>query len=130
MEVNVEEFLEKLREIAAKTTEAAGLAAGMVGEKANAFMSSTRSNLKLFDLNSECEVLFKDIGMMIYNMHRGVEVLDEDMESKLAELDAKQEQISALRAEMEKERVTVTCPECGKKCSTDDAYCSGCGGKL
>ncbi len=130
MEVNVDEFLEKLREIAAKTTEAAGLAAGMVGDKANAFMSGTRSNLKIFDLNSECEVLFKDIGRMIYDMHRGVEVLDEAMESKLAELDAKQEQISALRAEMEKEKFTVICPECGKKCSPADAYCSGCGGKL
>ncbi len=130
MDVNVEEFLEKIREIAAKTTEAATLAAGMMGERANAFMSNTKSNLKIFDLNSECEAIFKDIGRMVYDMHRGVEVLDDAMEAKISELDAKQAEISALKKESEKEKFTVICPECGKMCAAEDAYCSGCGSKL
>ncbi len=47
MDVNVEALLDKVREIAEKTTEAACLAADVAGKKASGFMSSTKANLQI-----------------------------------------------------------------------------------
>lgn len=42
-------------------------------------------------------MLFRDIGRMVYELHRGDEVTNEEMDAKLAEVDAKQEQLASLR---------------------------------
>ncbi len=130
MDVNVEALLDKVREIAEKTSEAASLAADVAGKKASGFASAAKANLKIFDLNAECEVLFKDIGRMVYDIHQGVEVMNEAMEAKLTELDQKQEQILELRRELDKNKPILVCPNCGKVCSPEDFFCSGCGVKL
>ncbi len=130
MDVNVEALLDKVREIAEKTSEAASLAADVAGKKVSGFASATKANLKIFDLNAECEVLFKDIGRMVYDIHQGVEVMNEAMEAKIAEIDQKQEQISELRRELDKNKPILVCPGCGKVCSQEDSFCSGCGARL
>ncbi len=130
MDVNAESLLDKIKEIAGKTSEAASLAADAAGKKASGFVNATKANLKIFDLNAECEVLFKEIGRMVYDIHQGVEVMNEAMEAKIAELDQKQKQILELRREAEGKKFTIICPGCGKACSPEDSFCSGCGVKL
>ncbi len=130
MDVNVEAFMGKVKKMANKTSEAASMAADAAGRKAGEIVNTTRANIKIFDLNAECEVLFKEIGRMVYDLHQGAEVLNDAMDAKIAEVDAKQEQIAELRREMDGRKFTVTCSGCGKLCSPEDAYCSGCGSKL
>ena len=116
--------------MAEKTGKAAGRAADVAGKKATELAGATRINLQIFDLNTECEVLYKEIGRMVYELHRGNEVSNDEMDEKIAALDAKQEKIAALREELAGMRTIVVCPHCGKTCSREDAYCSGCGGAL
>jgi len=130
MDVNVEALLDKVKEIAELTSEAACFAADAAGKKAGDFMNTTKANFKIFDLNAECEVLYKEIGRMVYDVHQGVEVMNEAMEAKLAELDQKQEQILELRRELDRNKPILVCPGCGKVCSPEDSFCSGCGVKL
>jgi len=130
MDVNVENLLDKIREMAGKTGEAAGLAADAAGKKASELINSAKTNLKIFDLNAECEVLFKEIGRMVYDIHQGAEVLNDAMDAKIAELDDKQKEIFSLKQELERGRFTVICPGCGKACTPEDAFCSGCGSRL
>ncbi len=130
MDVNVEALLDKVREIAEKTSEAASLAADVAGKKASGFMSATKANLKIFDLSAECEVLYKEIGRMVYDLHQGVEVMNEAVEAKIAELDEKQGQIQELRRELDRNKPILVCPGCGKVCSPEDSFCSGCGVRL
>lgn len=130
MDAKVQSFLDKIKVMAEKTGKAAGRAADVAGKKANELASATRLNLQIFDLNTECEVLYKEIGRMVYDLHRGVEVSNDEMDEKIAAVDVKQEKIMALREELAGMKTIVVCPHCGKTCSREDAYCSGCGGAL
>lgn len=128
MDAKVQSFLDKVKVMAEKTGKAAGRAADVAGKKATELASATRINLQIFDLNTECEVLYKEIGRMVYELHRGSEVSNDEMDEKIAAVDAKQEKIAALREELAGMKTIVVCPHCGKTCSREDAYCSGCGG--
>ena len=48
-----------------------GRAADAAGRKATEMAAATRLNLRIFDINTECDVLFRDIGRMVYELHRG-----------------------------------------------------------
>ena len=130
MDAKMQTFLEKVKVMADKTGKAAGRAADAAGNKATELASATRINLQIFDLNTECEVLFKEIGRMVYELHRGTEVSNEEMDQKIDLVDEKQARIAALREELAGMKSVVTCPHCGRPCSREDAFCSGCGGAL
>lgn len=130
MDAKVQSFLDKIKVMAEKTGKAASRAADVAGKKATELAGATRINLQIFDLNTECEVLYKEIGRMVYELHRGSEVSNDEMDEKIAAVDAKQEKIAALREELAGMKTIVVCPHCGKTCSREDAYCSGCGGAL
>lgn len=130
MDAKVQSFLDKIKVMAEKTGKAAGRAADVAGKKATELAGATRINLQIFDLNTECEVLYKEIGRMVYELHRGSEVSNDEMDEKIAAVDAKQEKIAALREELAGMKTIVVCPHCSKTCSREDAYCSGCGGAL
>ena len=49
---------------------------------------------------------------------------------ELAQVDAKQEKLAALRDKLAEMRSVTACPHCGKPCGKDDAYCSSCGAEL
>src|SRR5699024_6317584 len=100
MDAKVQSFLDKIKVMAEKTGKAAGRAADVAGKKATELAGATRINLQIFDLNTECEVLYKEIGRMVYELHRGNEVSNDEMDEKIAALDAKQEKIAALREEL------------------------------
>lgn len=130
MDEKVQSFLDKIKVMADKTSKAAGRAADVAGKKASELASATRLNLQIFDLNTECEALYKEIGKMVYDLHRGAEISNDEMDEKIAAVDAKQEKIAALREELAEMRSVVVCPHCGKACGREDSFCSGCGGAL
>lgn len=130
MDAKVQSFLDKVKEMAEKTGEAASCAADTARKKAVEVAGVTRLNLQIFDLNTECEVLYKEMGRMVYDLHRGGEVSNEEMDAKIAAVDAKQEKIAALREQLAGMKTVVVCPHCGRTCGREDAYCPGCGGAL
>ena len=130
MDAKVQSFLDKIKVMADKTSQAAGRAADAAGKKATELAGTTKVNLQIFDLNTECDVLFKEMGRMVYAVHRGKDVSNEEMDQKLAAVDAKQEKIAALRQSLAGMKSIVVCPHCGKACGQEDAFCPGCGGAL
>ena len=107
MDAKMQTFLEKVKVMADKTGKAAGRAADAAGKKATELASATRIKL-----------------------HRGTEVSNEEMDQKIDLVDEKQARIAALREELAGMKSVVTCPHCGRPCSREDAFCSGCGGAL
>lgn len=130
MDAKVQSFLDKIKVMADKTSQAAAARRTPRQKGEPSWQSATRINLQIFDLNTECEVLYKEIGKMVYDLHCGAEVSNDEMDEKIAAIDAKQEKIAALREELAGMRSIVVCPHCGKTCSREDAFCSGCGGAL
>lgn len=130
MDNRVQSFLDKVKSMADKTGEIACHAADTAGKKTTEFASTARLNLKLFDLNTECDALYREVGKMVYDLNRGGTISNEEIENKLTELDEKQAQITSLREKIADAKDTVVCPACGRKCCKDDTYCANCGAPL
>lgn len=130
MDHNVSMLLEKIKVVAEQTRTGAVRAADRAGKKAGEMAQATRLNLQIFDRNTECEVLYKEIGKLIYDVHQGAQTEEADIEHRLARLDAIQAEIDQLRTELSALGSVCTCPRCGRQCSRDDAYCAGCGSPL
>lgn len=130
MDHNVSMILEKIKVVAEQTRTATVRAVDQAGRKANEMAQATRLNLQVFDRNTECEVLYKEIGKVIYDIHQGAETQEDIIEDKLLALDALHAELDALRTELASLKTVCTCPNCGRQCSREDAYCAGCGKPL
>ena len=130
MDMKMQAFLDKVKDMADKTGKVSRHAAGVAGKRRTTLHWRPASTCMIFDLNTECEALYKEIGKLVYDLHRGAEVTNEEMDEKMAQVDAKQEKLAALRDKLAEMRSVTACPHCGKPCGKDDAYCSSCGAEL
>lgn len=130
MDNKVAMMLEKVKVMAGKTSQAASRAVESAGKMAGDMAQATKINLQIFDLNTECEVLYKEIGKLVYDIHLGTEVAPDAMDGYLDQLDETRGRVEALRAQLTDMKATVACPECGKQCSREDAFCATCGAAL
>ena len=80
MDHNVSMILEKIKVVAEQTRTATVRAVDQAGRKANEMAQATRLNLQIFDRNTECEVLYKEIGKVIYDIHQGTETSEDIIE--------------------------------------------------
>lgn len=116
--------------LANRTGAVATKAADAAGKTATSVVGSTKLNLQIFDLNTEIEILYKEIGKMVYHVHVGQEEDQETLNAKLILIDEKLEKIEELRARLQETKTTVSCPNCGRECTRDAAFCSSCGAQL
>lgn len=134
MDKKVNNFLEKVKvsaELFANCTgKAATRAADAAGKTATSVMETTKLNLQIFDLNTELEILYKEIGKIVYDVHRGIDADQDDMQIKLELIDEKLEKIAAIKARLSEVKSDKKCPNCGRDCSKDDTFCSSCGAQL
>ena len=65
MEQKIKELLEKVKITASTAAEVAGKAADAATKKAGEIAGVTKLNLQVFDLNTDIELLFKDIGKSV-----------------------------------------------------------------
>ncbi|MEG2571367.1 MAG: zinc ribbon domain-containing protein, partial [Clostridia bacterium] len=75
--------------------------------------------MNIFDLNTDVDVLYKDIGKIIYDSHCNVDTPTETLEAKIEEVDSKMGEILALREKIAALKDTKTCDACGAKCEKD-----------
>ena len=116
--------------LSARTGVTAAKAADAAGKTAASVLSATKLNLQIFDLNTEVEILYKEIGKMVHSEHLGKEEDPAVLQIKLQLIDEKLQKISELQEQLHAERSEVFCPNCGKQCKKDDAFCSHCGAQL
>lgn len=134
MDPKVRNLLEKVKVsatiIANKTGKVATKAADVAGKKATEVVEATKLNLQVFDLNTETEILYKEIGKMVYDTHVGLEINQEDVDNKIQLVDEKLAKIAELKSKLDAFKASNKCPSCGRECDKDDAFCSDCGAQL
>ncbi len=130
MDPKVYKMLEKAKIFAEKTGVAATQAAQNASKVAGDMAQATKLNLQIFDLNTECEVLYKEMGKLVYDIHLGIDVEQDAMDKYLSEVDEIRARIDNLRLQLSQTKQQVTCPVCGKTCQKDDVYCASCGAML
>ena len=130
MDDKVKVLVEKAKITAGIAADAGKKYANVAGKKASSLMEIPKLNMKVFDLNTDIEMLYKEIGKCVYLTHTGAEVSAEEISAKVASIDEKQAQIAAIKEEIAAKKSTKACQVCGKPCDKDDAYCSVCGAEL
>ena len=93
MDAKVRELLNKVKEGALTYGKAASRFAQDTAEKA-------RINLQIFDLNTEIDVAYKEIGKLVYAMHAGEEVCNEAVQSQIEAIDTRNAQLVELRGRL------------------------------
>jgi len=130
MDQNVKEIFEKVKATASIAYAAAGKAAEAAGKKAGEMVESTKLNLQVFDLNTEIEILYKEIGKLVYKTHIGDDVDAEEVDKQISAIDEKYAKINELRQKLAELKHTMQCPNCGKEVEKNDTYCKSCAYKL
>ena len=130
MNDKIREIWDKIRTGARLAGEFATKTAENAGEKAKDVYNASKMNFKIFDLKTDVELLYKELGRAIYAAHNGTETSEEEIDNYLAVIDEKMAQIEALKGELEEGRAKKECADCGKENEAGAAFCSACGAKL
>jgi len=130
MDDKVRELLGKIKETASYAVDAAGSAARQVGQKTGETIETAKLNMKIFDLNTEIGVSFREIGRIVYNTHIGKETEDSALEELLKGIDEKNAEIDGYKVRLAEFKKSVNCPVCKEDCARTDAFCKKCGAKL
>lgn len=116
--------------LANRTGVVATRAADAAGKTATSFVNATKLNMQIFDLNTEIEILYKEIGKMVYRVHTGKEEDQEALQAKLLLIDEKLQKIEEIHEKLKVAKDKIYCPNCGRECASDAAFCSSCGAQL
>ena len=130
MDKKVSEIFEKVKLTAQAVVSGAGKVANTAGKKAGDVVNNTKRSFKIFDLNNEIELLYREIGRLVYATHTGCEIQNDEIDTILAQIDEKNELINQMKEQNAELKQTVECPVCGQTCSKQDTFCRFCGEKL
>ena len=130
MDAKVKEVLERVKITACAASKAAENAASVATKKAGEALETTKLTLINFDLNTDIEMLYREIGRLVYLTHEGEEIDPECITDKIALIDEKFAKIEANKKQIAYRRTVAVCSECGKECKKEDAFCSACGNKF
>ncbi len=131
MDPKVVRVIEKVKASTLFVAKKTGEAADVAGKKANVVIETTKMNLQIFDINSEIDTLYKEIGKLVHDVHMGEEIDDEVLQSKMELVDEKMFKVQELRAKIEGMKpVASVCDNCGCEFKAGDTFCSKCGCQL
>ena len=120
-------FIKKIRASATVAGEYAGKKATEISAKTGDAFNIGKLNLKLFDLNTDMDVIYKEIGKLVYAARSGDDEASAALEGKLEEADEKMKEIAEIKEKIANIGKDKTCEICGAECPEDAAYCSKCG---
>lgn len=130
MDPNVMAILEKAKATAIYAAEQAGKAAGVASKKASDVATLTRQNLQIFDLNSDIDSIYKEIGKIVYLAHTGDVQPSNQLEDLLVQIDEKLAKVAEIKESLNKAKVSHECPNCGVEADREALFCSNCGRRL
>ncbi|MBE6915809.1 MAG: hypothetical protein E7471_04165 [Ruminococcaceae bacterium] len=95
------ELQQKIREKALLAGEMAAKGASVASQKAADVWNNSKKSVKVFELNTQIDMLYREIGRMAYQAHIGADVDEDLIETAFASVDEKLAQIAQLKAEEE-----------------------------
>ena len=130
MDDKVKGLLDRIRGTAGAAADTAADTARAAGRKAGQMVDVAKLNVQLFDLNGELNDVLRQLGQVMYSVHRGESRGDESIPDLLARADELNEKIDGTKERMAALRQSRTCPACGAVCAREDKFCRACGHPL
>ena len=99
-------------------------------DKSTDLYEITRMSFAINEKENKIDKIFKNIGMLTYrDYENGVEV-SEDIVLLLQDIDQKYAEIDDVKAEINRIKNVLVCPECKKTNPNGANFCLSCGAKL
>lgn len=114
--------------IAKKAANGASKLAAAAEVKTGHAVDKAKLGYRIMELKADIGELKKKVGDLVCRAHRGQQTSQSELEDLLFELDAKIDELDALRARKTSGR--TVCPGCGKACSAVSKFCDRCGAEL
>ncbi len=130
MNEKVKAIVDKIRAGAYAAGEFATKTYNTAGKKATGVYNASKIKLKIFDLTTDVDVLYREVGKLLYASHCNEETSAEEIDARLTAIDEKISEIEELREALKDMSGTKKCSACGKTHDGDCEYCSQCGEKL
>lgn len=132
MDEKIKNIISAVKTTAVAAGQAAGRAAEATGKKAEEVVEQTKLNLRIVNLESEINDVYREIGKLIYASRSEAGIEPSAIEEKIVLIDEKREEIEDTRAKLDFLKKTKKCPnpDCGKRCAKEDKFCASCGAVL
>lgn len=117
------DFLGNVKKIVTDTAQTAV-------KKSGEILGTTKIKYSIFDLKNDIDIIYKEIGELIYDKFETETDVFDDVNAKCELIKEKKQKIAELQKEADDMKNSVTCEKCGNVCSKDMTFCPGCGEKL
>ena len=97
-------------------------------QKANDLADITKLNMRTGELNKAIQELYAKVGEQYYALHR--EQPEEALASLCGEIDAANQELEQIRADVQRIRQIKVCPSCGYENPSDASFCCKCSAAL
>lgn len=130
MNENIGAFVDKIYATAATAGDMASKAFGDAGKKAGSVYNASKLKLKILNIKTDMEILYKEAGKLVWAEHCDEEIQSEKLQAILLALDDKKAELDELSEALEEVKGTKHCSFCGKANPKENAYCASCGAEF
>lgn len=103
----------------------------MTADKTGKIAKEAKLKMKIGELKSQINEIYKEIGQKVYERHIREEKLDieKDLQEQCTKIDVISDEIEDMLEECLSLRDKKQCPNCNSQIEKDDAFCNKCGTK-
>lgn len=121
---------QKIKDMFDKAKITTTYVAGVANKKGKEVYESSKSSLKIVELNSQIDALYKEVGKLVYESKKGIEIEDDVLTNKMELISQKEDEIEELKEKKDRIKNTIVCENCQTIGRKDEIYCINCGIKL
>ena len=126
----MDEFIDKIKDGASKTKDAAGRIAKQVAKHTSNAITSTKLTYAINEANNKIKDIYSQIGKTMYEEYLDGATVNEQFADMFEKIDALMHDIEALQAKKAELKKATRCQQCDTLNPNDSDYCSKCGAKL
>ncbi|MGN1451879.1 MAG: hypothetical protein ACI4XQ_07245 [Eubacteriales bacterium] len=128
MKIDTDEIIEMAKQAANDAGRTVLKLADAAEAKTGEMLDRAKSGCRTLELKNEIVELKRKVGDVVCRAHRGGRSSQTELDDLLFELDAKIDELEAIKQKREANR--VVCDFCGKSCPASSRFCPGCGSEL
>ncbi len=125
----MDELLDKIKDGASKTKDAAGRLAKEVAKRTSNAITSTKLSYAINDANNKIKDIYAEIGKTMYEKYLD-DGYDSDFASEFEKISVLMQDIEILETKKAELKNVLRCSECGTFNPATSEYCAKCGSKL
>ena len=110
-----------------KLTKSLGESASNVVQKSNKLMEITKLHSEIDGAEKKKNVLYLEIGKLVYNSHVNKEDSSEEIKNKCEAISLHDEVIAKIKGQILDIKKVKLCSKCGVEINADITFCPNCG---